>query len=65
MTMLGVTRPFRPSMSRFAVRPRRKRSRLEFTAHAKIDRLDFGMNSGFPIISREVDLTVASEAAEQ
>ena len=41
------------------------RARLGFTARAKINRLEFGMNSGFPVISREVDLVVASEAVEQ
>jgi polyisoprenoid-binding protein YceI len=64
LTMLGVTRPLTVDVE---VRrpPEAKRLRLEFTARAKIDRLEFGMNSGFPIISRDVDLTVASEAAEQ
>jgi polyisoprenoid-binding protein YceI len=64
LTMLGVTRPLTVE-----VEVRRAagqaRGRLGFTAHAKIDRLAFGMNSGFPIISRDVDLTVASEAVEQ
>ncbi len=64
LTMLGVTRPLTVDVE-VRRQPEAKRSRLEFTARAKIDRLDFGMNSGFPIISRDVDLTVASEAAEQ
>jgi polyisoprenoid-binding protein YceI len=37
-------------------------ARLSFVAHTHIDRLAYGMNSGFPIISRDVDLTVSSEA---
>ena len=37
-------------------------ARLSFVAHAHVDRLAYGMNSGFPIISRDVDLTVSSEA---
>lgn len=64
LTMLGVTRPLTVDVE-VRRQAEGKRSRLEFTARAKIDRLEFGMNSGFPIISREVDLTVASEAAEQ
>jgi polyisoprenoid-binding protein YceI len=64
LTMLGVTRPLTVNVEvRRQAEPRR--GRLEFTARAKIDRLEFGMNSGFPVISRDVDLLVASEAAEQ
>lgn len=64
LTMLGVTRPLTVDVE---VRPLpgATRARLEFTARATIDRLEFGMNSGFPLISRNVDLTVASEVAEQ
>lgn len=64
LTMLGVTKPLTVNVEvrRQAAQPR---ARLEFTARAKIDRLEFGMNSGFPVISRDVDLLVASEAAEQ
>ena len=40
------------------------RERLEFHAQATIHRLEFGMNSGFPLVSREVELTISSEAAE-
>jgi polyisoprenoid-binding protein YceI len=38
--------------------------RLGFTAKAIIHRLDFGMNSGFPVISNDVDLVISSEAVE-
>jgi polyisoprenoid-binding protein YceI len=40
------------------------RKRLGFIAKAKIDRLKFGMTSGYPVISREVDLVISSEAYE-
>ena len=58
LTLLGVTRPL-------TVEVEVKRlggARLAFVARARIDRLAYGMNSGFPIISRDVDLTVSSEA---
>jgi polyisoprenoid-binding protein YceI len=58
LTLLGVTRPL-------TVEVEVKRlggARLSFVARAHIDRLAYGMNSGFPIISRDVDLTVSSEA---
>jgi polyisoprenoid-binding protein YceI len=58
LTLLGVTRPL-------TVEVEVKRlgdARLSFVAHARIDRLAYGMNAGFPIISRDVDLTVSSEA---
>ena len=58
LTLLGVTRPL-------TVEVEVKRlggARLSFVAHAHIDRLAYGMNSGFPIISRDGDLTVSSEA---
>ncbi len=58
LTLLGVTRPL-------TVEVEIKRlggARLAFVAHARIDRLAYGMNAGFPIISRDVDLTVSSEA---
>jgi polyisoprenoid-binding protein YceI len=59
LTLLGVTEPLEVDV---AVQ-RLAGGRLAFVARAHIDRLAFGMNSGFPIISREVDLTVSSEAA--
>ena len=40
------------------------RKRLDFHAETQIDRLEFGMNSGFPLVSRDVELTISSEAAE-
>jgi polyisoprenoid-binding protein YceI len=38
------------------------RPRLAFRAETKIDRLEFGMNSGYPLVSREVDLKISSAA---
>jgi polyisoprenoid-binding protein YceI len=63
LTLLGVTR----SLS-VDVAVQRETSggsaRLAFSAKASIDRLAFGMNSGFPLVSREVELVISSEAAE-
>ena len=64
LTMLGMTRPLTVDVE-VSRQAGQSHARLGFTARAKIDRLAFGMNSGFPIISRDVDLTVASEAIEQ
>ncbi len=64
LTMLGVTKPLTVNVE-VSRQAGQSRARLGFTARAKIDRLDFGMNSGFPVISRDVDLVVASEAFEQ
>jgi polyisoprenoid-binding protein YceI len=58
LTLLGVTRPL---MVEVEVK-RLGGARLAFVARARIDRLAYGMNSGFPIISRDVELTVSSEA---
>ena len=63
LTMLGVTKPLTVDVE--VNRQAGPRGRLGFTARAKIDRLEFGMNSGFPVISRDVDLLVASEAVER
>jgi polyisoprenoid-binding protein YceI len=61
LTMLGVSRPLDVVLE-IQSRQGQDHLRLGFVAQAKIDRLAFGMNSGFPVISREIDLTVASEA---
>jgi polyisoprenoid-binding protein YceI len=63
LTMLGVTKPLTVDVE--VNRQPGAHGRLGFTARAKIDRLAFGMNSGFPVISRDVDLLVASEAIER
>jgi polyisoprenoid-binding protein YceI len=40
------------------------RGRLAFLAKTNIDRLAFGMNSGFPLVSRDVGLVISSAAVE-
>lgn len=61
LTLLGVTRPL--SVDVAVERQTAGGSRLAFMAKTSIDRLDFGMNSGFPLVSREVELVISSEAA--
>ena len=63
LTLLGVTRPL--SVDVAVQRDTSGGSaRLAFSAKASIDRLAFGMNSGFPLVSREVELVISSEAVE-
>jgi len=63
LTLLGVTRPLTVDV---AVKPAATGSlrRLDFHAETHIDRLEFGMNSGFPLVSGDVELIISSEAAE-
>ena len=63
LTMLGVTKPLSVNV---AVRRESHggATRLAFLAKTNIDRLDFGMNSGFPLVSRDVELVISSEAAD-
>lgn len=63
LTLLGVTKPLAVDV---AVRRDNEggRSRLAFSAQTHIDRLEFGMNSGFPLVSRDIDLVISSEAAQ-
>ena len=63
LTLLGVTRPLTVDV---AVRRETSGSsaRLAFRAKTSIDRLEFGMNSGFPLVSRDVELVISSEAVE-
>jgi polyisoprenoid-binding protein YceI len=63
LTMLGVTAPLDVDVD-VEGRGDGSRKRLGFTAKAKIDRLNFGMTSGYPVISREIDLVISSEAYE-
>jgi polyisoprenoid-binding protein YceI len=62
LTLLGVTRPLSVDVA-----VQREMSggsaRLAFSAKTSIDRLAFGMNSGFPLVSREVELVISSEVA--
>jgi polyisoprenoid-binding protein YceI len=63
LTLLGVTRPLSVDVA-----VQREGSggsaRLAFLAKTSIDRLAFGMNSGFPLVSREVELVISSEVVE-
>ena len=62
LTLLGVTKPLTVDVD--VERPDGRKGPLEFLAKTQINRLEFGMNSGFPLVSRDVDLTIRSEAAE-
>ena len=63
LTLLGVTKPLSVDVT-VARENAAGRPRLAFRAQTRIDRLEFGMNSGFPLVSRDVDLTISSEATE-
>ncbi len=63
LTLLGVTKPLTIEVA-VTREPGTARHRLGFHAETRIDRLEFGMNSGFPLVSREVQLMISSEAAE-
>jgi polyisoprenoid-binding protein YceI len=62
LTLLGVTRPLTIDVA--VERPTVGKGRLEFYAETHINRLEYGMNAGFPLVSRDVDLIIKSEAAE-
>jgi polyisoprenoid-binding protein YceI len=61
LTLLGVTKPITVDV---AVERNGSggRPRLGFHAETRIDRLAFGMSSGYPLVSREVDLEITSAA---
>ena len=63
LTMLGITRPLTVDVEvrRQGAKPH---ALFDVKAHATINRLEFGMNAGYPLISRDVDLVVASEFAQ-
>lgn len=62
LTMLGETRPLTVDV---AVTPEGGAARkFDFHAETRINRLEFGMNAGFPLVGKDVDLTIASAAAE-
>jgi polyisoprenoid-binding protein YceI len=61
LTLLGVTRPLSVNV---AVQREGGGQRLSFLAKTSIDRLAFGMNSGFPLVSRDVELVISSAAIE-
>ena len=63
LTLLGVTKPL--SVDVAVTRDAGGgRQRLDFQAETRIDRLEFGMNSGYPLVSREVRLVISSAAIE-
>jgi polyisoprenoid-binding protein YceI len=62
LTLLGVTRPL--SVEVEVQREAGGGKRLDFLAKTTIDRLAFGMDSGFPLLSREVELVISSEAVQ-
>jgi polyisoprenoid-binding protein YceI len=61
LTLLGVTRPLTVDV---AVQREGGGQRVSFLAKTNIDRLAFGMNSGFPLVSRDVELVISSAAIE-
>ncbi len=63
LTLLGVTKPLSVDVAVTRDAGGGKQ-RLEFQAETRIDRLEFGMNSGFPLVSREVKLVISSGASE-
>ena len=63
LTLLGMTKPITVDVAVERGKSGGKR-RLEFHAETQIDRLAFGMNSGYPLVSRELDLEITSAAEE-
>jgi polyisoprenoid-binding protein YceI len=64
LTMLGVTRPISLDVEvarKLAV----TNQRVGFKATGIINRLDFGMNTGYPLISDAIHLTVTTEASAE
>jgi len=64
LTMLGVTRPISLDVE-VARKLAATKQRVGFKATGVINRLDFGMNSGYPLISDAIHLTVATEASAE
>ncbi len=62
LTLLGVTRPL--SVDVAVEREAGGSQRLAFLAKTDIDRLEFGMNTGFPLVSRDVQLVISSAAVQ-
>ena len=64
LTLLGVTKPLTVEV---AVRRETEggRERLVFGAQTHLDRLEYGMNSGYPIVSRDVDLKISTTALDR
>ena len=64
LTMLGVTRPISLDVE-VARKIAGTNQRVGFKATGTINRLDFGMNSGYPLISDAIHLTVTTEASAE
>ena len=62
LTLLGVTRPLTVDVA--VEREAGGGQRLAFLAKTDINRLEFGMNAGFPLVSRDVELVISSAAVE-
>jgi polyisoprenoid-binding protein YceI len=60
LTLLGVTHPLSVDVEV----QREEAGRLAFLAKTNIDRLEFGMNTGFPLVARDVQLVISSGAIE-
>jgi polyisoprenoid-binding protein YceI len=60
LTLRGVTRPFAVEVE--VERAQRNPNALRFRATGMLHRLEFGMSAGFPAISNDVNLTIATEA---
>jgi polyisoprenoid-binding protein YceI len=63
LTLLGVTHPLTVEVA-VQREAGAGSGRLAFLAKTNIDRLEFGMNSGFPLVSRDVQLVISSAAVE-
>ncbi len=61
LTLLGVTHPI--TMEVDVTKPG-SGNKVAFTARGFLNRLAFGMNTGFPVISNRVDFTVSTELRE-
>ena len=63
LTLLGATKPLTVNVA-----VRREigggSARLGFLAATSINRLDFGMTSGFPLVSHDIELVISREAVE-
>jgi polyisoprenoid-binding protein YceI len=64
LTLLGVTRPISLDVE-VARKLAGTNQRVGFKATGVINRLDFGMNSGYPLISDAIHLTVTTEASAE
>lgn len=64
MTMLGVTKPMKLTVSHFKciMHPMLKREVCGADAHASFDRSDYGLNYGIPRFAPEVKLAIQVEA---